>query len=136
MAGCAHHRAMETCARVDYVGIGCSGASASLSASPSPRSRRSRASPRCKGGARCSASSVTPVAPSLLFYIVGLLIYATQVPERLVPPRVGRAMDSVGAGSHALWHVCIVLAMRAHREGIKEIGRRAGVRGCVVGGGM
>lgn len=77
---------------------------------------------------------VSPIGSSLLFYIVGLVIYAAQVPECLLSPRVQRAFDAVGMGSHAVWHVCIVLAMRAHREGIREMGRRAGVAGCAVGG--
>ncbi|KAJ7497715.1 hemolysin-III related-domain-containing protein [Mycena latifolia] len=77
---------------------------------------------------------VAPIGPSVLFYIIGLVVYAMQVPECFLPPRVNRMLDTVGAGSHAVWHVFIVLAMRAHRAGIREMGRAAGLRGCAAGG--
>ncbi|KAJ7267561.1 hemolysin-III related-domain-containing protein [Mycena haematopus] len=86
---------------------------------------------------------VAPITPSLLYYLVGLTIYAAQVPERWFgggppPPAprgwVGWASDMCGGGSHALWHIFIVLAMRAHRDGIREMRRVAGEGGCVVRG--
>ncbi|KAJ7883337.1 hypothetical protein B0H13DRAFT_921036 [Mycena leptocephala] len=73
---------------------------------------------------------VAPVGPSLLYYIVGLVVYATQVPERFLGGRggwVGWVSDMYGGGAHGIWHIFIVLAMRAHRDGIREM-RRAGVR--------
>ncbi|KAJ7739071.1 hemolysin-III related-domain-containing protein [Mycena maculata] len=93
-------------------------------------------------GVRVMGAFVAPIVPSLLFYIAGIAIYAAQVPERWVGggtrcgrALVGRAVDLVfGGGSHGLWHVCIVLAMRAHRDGIREMRRVAAEGGCVVGG--
>ncbi|KAJ7141365.1 hemolysin-III related-domain-containing protein [Mycena epipterygia] len=80
---------------------------------------------------------VAPIGPSLLFYILGLVIYALQIPECFLggrgAGRLQRVVDACGGGSHALWHVCIVLAMRAHRDGIREI-RRAAAGGCVAAG--
>ncbi|KAJ7091882.1 hemolysin-III related-domain-containing protein [Mycena belliarum] len=187
MSGCAHRDSMETCARIDYVGIGWLIAT-SIATIVHHGYACAEAAYHPVGGAClalcfvCGVSGnilpfcqwfnrvenrlwrlgffvgisfsalaplagiaamqgwgtmlrfVSPIGSSLLFYIVGLVIYAAQVPECLLSPRVQRAFDAVGMGSHAVWHVCIVLAMRAHREGIREMGRRAGVAGCAVGG--
>ncbi|KAJ7879149.1 hemolysin-III related-domain-containing protein [Mycena leptocephala] len=76
---------------------------------------------------------VAPVGPSLLYYIVGLVVYATQVPERFLGGRggwVGWVSDMCGGGSHGIWHIFIALAMRtamaSARCGARR--RRAGVR--------
>ncbi|KAJ7908739.1 hypothetical protein B0H13DRAFT_2661866 [Mycena leptocephala] len=81
---------------------------------------------------------VAPVGPSLLYYIVGLVVYATQVPERFLGGRGGRVgwvSDMCGGGSHGIWHIFIVLAMHAHRDGIREMRRAAAEGGCAIRAG-
>ncbi|KAF7295973.1 IZH family channel protein [Mycena kentingensis (nom. inval.)] len=84
-------------------------------------------------------SFMAPVAPSLLFYVAGIVVYATQFPECFLPRdgsknRVLRFLvDRCGAGSHAIWHVFIVFAIRAHRDGIREMRRVAEEGGCASG---
>ncbi|KAF8199856.1 hypothetical protein K438DRAFT_1822649 [Mycena galopus ATCC 62051] len=46
---------------------------------------------------------------------------------------VGWASDMCGGGSHGIWHIFIVLAIRAHRDGIREMRRVAGEAGCAIG---
>ncbi|KAJ7634904.1 hemolysin-III related-domain-containing protein [Roridomyces roridus] len=81
-----------------------------------------------------------PVMPSLVYYAIGIFIYATQIPERWLGggkfkewPWVGRIVDRCGGGSHALWHIFIVLAMRAHRDGLREMRAVAELGGCAIG---
>ncbi|KAJ7063582.1 hemolysin-III related-domain-containing protein [Mycena amicta] len=82
-------------------------------------------------------SFMAPIGPSLVFYVVGLVIYATQFPECLLGGTRSRIVrflvDRCGAGSHAIWHVFIVLAIRAHRDGIREMRRAAAEGGCAAG---
>ncbi|KAJ7883344.1 hypothetical protein B0H13DRAFT_1890428 [Mycena leptocephala] len=81
---------------------------------------------------------VAPVGPSLLYYIVGPVVYATQVPERFLGGRegwVGWVSDMCGGGSHGIWHIFIVLAMRAHHDGIREMRRAAAEGGCAIRAG-
>ncbi|KAF7294676.1 IZH family channel protein [Mycena indigotica] len=92
-------------------------------------------------GLDATLTFMAPVAPSLLFYIVGLVVYATQFPECLLGPDGSRGknkvvrflVDRCGAGSHAIWHVFIVFAIRAHRDGIREMRRAAAEGGCAAG---
>ncbi|KAJ7045923.1 hemolysin-III related-domain-containing protein [Mycena alexandri] len=84
---------------------------------------------------------VAPLCPSLAFYVAGLFFYAAQIPERWIGggPQaerswVGRVTDMCGGGSHAIWHVFIVLAIRAHRDGLREMRVAAAEGGCAVGG--
>ncbi|CAK5265484.1 unnamed protein product [Mycena citricolor] len=79
---------------------------------------------------------IAPVVPSFLFYILGIAFYATLTPERLIRSkgRLGRVRDWFGGGSHAIWHVFIVLAIRAHRDGIREMRRVAMQGGCAAVG--
>ncbi|KAJ7680726.1 hemolysin-III related-domain-containing protein [Mycena polygramma] len=188
MAGCAHRGGMETCARVDYVGIGwliatsiatvvhhgyaCaerasewfpslsfvpftltsrSAARRSLADAPSLFSQLWRlaffvgisfsalaplAGIAALQGWDTMIRFVAPIGPSLLYYIAGLVIYATQIPECFIGARggwVGRVVDGCGGGSHAIWHVFIVLAMRAHRDGLREMRRAAVEGGCAAG---
>ncbi|KAF8574133.1 hypothetical protein K439DRAFT_1642424, partial [Ramaria rubella] len=53
---------------------------------------------------------IRPLFPSLASYALGLLFYAFRFPECAVPRAWGwgRALDCVGGGSHALWHLFIV----------------------------
>lgn len=44
-----------------------------------------------------------------------------------------RSLADAHPGSHAIWHVFIVLAMRAHRDGIREMRRAAETGGCAIG---
>ncbi|KAK7005892.1 IZH family channel protein [Favolaschia claudopus] len=80
---------------------------------------------------------ISPVVPSLLYYIMGIFVYATMIPERFVGGRggwVGWVGDMCGGGSHAIWHVFIVLAIRAHRDGLREMRRAALEGGCAIRG--
>ncbi|KAJ7217692.1 hemolysin-III related-domain-containing protein, partial [Mycena pura] len=199
MAGCAHRGVNETCARVDYVGIGwliatsistvvhhgyaCAEAAAAIGAFLAYHpvgaaclllclvcGVSGNILPFCEWfnrvenrawrvaffvGLSLSALAplagiaalqgwdammrfVAPVGPSLVFYFVGLVFYAMQIPECFigVNGRRGRlvhiAIDLCGAGSHAIWHVFIVFAMRAHRDGIREMRRAAEEGGCAA----
>jgi len=49
---------------------------------------------------------------------MGLIFYATHFPERVVPRRWARLFSWIGGGSHAIWHMCIVLAISLHRSGL------------------
>ncbi|KAJ6625748.1 hemolysin-III related-domain-containing protein [Mycena sp. CBHHK59/15] len=169
MAGCAHQRAMELCARLDYVGIGwlisisigtivhygyaCHpGAGAPFLAlcfvmgvagnvlpfmewfnKVENRLWRlafflvlsfSALGPLAGIAALHSWDEmrrfVAPVTPSLLSYALGLFFYATQIPERFLPKHA-RWVDWVGGGSHAIWHVFIVLAMQQHGAGLRSL---------------
>ncbi|KAJ6489554.1 hemolysin-III related-domain-containing protein [Mycena vitilis] len=203
MAGCAHRGGMETCARVDYVGIGwcvysyvfflpamnavaapfawmmdltstlaawpayhpvgaaclllCAAAGVSGNVLPfcawfnrvenrlwrlaffvgiSFSALAPLAGIAALQGWDAMIRFVAPIGPSLLYYIAGLVIYATQIPECFIGARggwVGRVVDACGGGSHAIWHVFIVLAMRAHRDGLREMRRAAMEGGCAAG---
>ena len=75
---------------------------------------------------------IAPIVPSLASYVVGLAFYATHFPECVLAPRLGGWLDWCGGGSHAIWHVFIVLAIRLHREGMEEM--KAGIgEACGVG---
>jgi len=72
-------------------------------------------------------SYMGPLWPSLGSYMVGLVIYALHFPERFLPESVRKKFDIVGAGSHAIWHCFIILAIYLHlwametmRNGIVE----------------
>ena len=77
---------------------------------------------------------ISPIVPSLASYIVGLVFYATHFPECVLAPRWPGArcwLDWLGGGSHAIWHVFIVLAIRLHRLGMEDM--KAGIgETCVV----
>ncbi|EUC58338.1 hemolysin-III-like protein [Rhizoctonia solani AG-3 Rhs1AP] len=51
---------------------------------------------------------IGPLVPSLLSYLTGLVFYATHFPECCFPGWFD------WAGSHAIWHVFIVIAIREH----------------------
>ncbi|RDX47877.1 HlyIII-domain-containing protein [Lentinus brumalis] len=72
---------------------------------------------------------ISPIAPSLVSYIVGLLFYATHFPECVFASRWPsmRWLDFLGGGSHAIWHVCIVLAISFHKQGMQLM--RGGIGG-------
>jgi len=70
---------------------------------------------------------ISPVWPSLVSYILGLVFYATNIPERFLSPRHSHWLDFCGGGSHAIWHAFIVLAISQHRAAISAM--RQGI-GC------
>jgi hypothetical protein len=126
---------------------GRNGASSSFSVSASPASDRSGTCLCYPDRPQRSASSVSPprgpsslvsaetdckctagpLIPSFMSYIVGLVFYATHLPERLLAPRWRQHLDFFGAGSHAIWHVFIVLAISQHKSGIESM--RTGMAG-------
>jgi len=72
---------------------------------------------------------VYPISPSFASYIAGLMFYATHFPERYLASRWSHShlLDYLGGGSHAIWHVFIVLAISQHKSGMAEL--RNGIRG-------
>ncbi|EKM54205.1 uncharacterized protein PHACADRAFT_174704 [Phanerochaete carnosa HHB-10118-sp] len=69
---------------------------------------------------------IRPLVPSLLAYIAGFVFYATHFPECvLARPGETHWLDWLGGGSHAIWHVCIVLAIALHRHAMDSM--KAGV---------
>ncbi|KAH7888863.1 hemolysin-III related-domain-containing protein [Phlebopus sp. FC_14] len=61
---------------------------------------------------------VNPVWPSIISYLIGLIFYATHIPERFLSDRYSHWLDWCGGGSHAIWHAFIVLAISQHRTAI------------------
>ncbi|WFD22688.1 inc metabolism membrane protein [Malassezia equina] len=59
------------------------------------------------------AKFFSPIVPSIVSYVVGVVLYAFRFPERLAPGR----FDLIGH-SHQLWHVAIVLAIFFHYRAI------------------
>jgi len=64
---------------------------------------------------------IGPVIPSLISYIIGLVFYATHVPERFLSEKWRTRLDAIGGGSHAIWHCFIVLAVSQHRAAIGSL---------------
>jgi adiponectin receptor len=63
-----------------------------------------------------------PVGPSIVSYLLGLGFYATQIPERfVVDKKLAHWLDSIGVGSHAIWHVFIVLGMSQYKAAIERM---------------
>ncbi|KAG9316747.1 hemolysin-III related-domain-containing protein [Chiua virens] len=67
------------------------------------------------------ASIPGPVWPSLISYLIGLVFYASHIPERFISDRWSRSLDWCGGGSHAIWHIFIVLAISQHRTAIASL---------------
>lgn len=55
------------------------------------------------------------------WYVLGVVFYALQIPERFWPG----AFDLFGS-SHQLWHICVVLGALQHLEGCLSYARLAG----------
>jgi len=70
---------------------------------------------------------VSPVGPSIVSYLLGLVFYATHIPERFIASdgKWSHWLDYIGCGSHAIWHAFIVLAISQHRAAIA--GMRKGI---------
>eukprot|EP00918_Siedleckia_nematoides_P006723 GHVU01014658.1.p2 GENE.GHVU01014658.1~~GHVU01014658.1.p2 ORF type:complete len:136 (+),score=3.38 GHVU01014658.1:1313-1720(+) len=64
---------------------------------------------------------MSPVVPSLISYIVGLIFYATHIPERFISAKWSRYLDKIGGGSHAIWHCFIVLAVAQHKAALRMV---------------
>jgi len=63
----------------------------------------------------------SPVCPSLISYLIGLVFYTTHIPERFISERFSHWFDWCGGGSHAIWHAFIVLAISQHRAAIASL---------------
>ncbi|TFY50255.1 hypothetical protein EVJ58_g11124 [Rhodofomes roseus] len=177
MAGCAHPKGMELCARIDYVGIGwlisasvgtvahygfqCETTThdiflslclvMGISGSILPfmdwfnqyeyRNFRiafflalafTSVAPLATLAYLHSASEMSafirPVTPSLLSYVAGLVFYATHFPECYLSSRwaYSHVLDRIGGGSHAIWHVFIVLAISQHKAAMPHLKRGIG----------
>jgi len=175
MVGCAHHRSVEVCAQIDYVGIGWL-ISASVGTvvyygfqcNPSVGNiflvfcfltglagnicpfmdwfnqyeyrlwrivfflalAFSAVAPLAAlavlHSTREMFAFMAPVVPSLISYVVGLLFYASHVPERFFSEKWRRRMDMCGGGSHSIWHCFIVLAVSQHKAAINAL--KAGIK--------
>ncbi|OBZ70865.1 Uncharacterized protein C30D11.11 [Grifola frondosa] len=66
---------------------------------------------------------ISPIAPSFASYIAGLVFYATHFPECYLATRWPTVhwLDWLGGGSHAIWHVFIVLAISQHKSGMAQM---------------
>jgi adiponectin receptor len=81
---------------------------------------------------------ILPIIPSLASYVFGLVFYAAHFPEcvwsshshqqeeeteksRDHASTNGRWTDWIGGGSHAIWHVSIVVAILLHRRVIPKL---------------
>ncbi|KAL5524033.1 hypothetical protein ACEPAG_8206 [Sanghuangporus baumii] len=80
-------------------------------------------------------SFISPISSSLLSYVIGLVFYATHIPERFVAlynERMARWTDWIGGGSHAIWHAFIVLAIYQHKWGMREMKLGVDGEGCLI----
>ncbi|KAG2045925.1 hypothetical protein BDR06DRAFT_985718 [Suillus hirtellus] len=92
MAGCAHPQGMELCARIDYVGIGCTVTFLSLAfTATAPMAALAYLQSPAE-----MLAFVNPIWPSITSYLIGL--------------RYSHWLDWCGGGSHAIWHIFIVIA--------------------------
>jgi len=173
MAGCAHPKGMELCARIDYVGIGWL-ISASVGTvvyygfqhcrpdvgnaylvcclmtgiagntfpffkwfdqteykhyriafflSMALTAAAPLATLAYLHSPRQMLAFINPVWPSITSYLIGLVFYATRIPECFLSERYSHWLDWCGGGSHAIWHVFIVIAIGQHHAAIAEFRR-------------
>ncbi|KAG2148637.1 hemolysin-III related-domain-containing protein [Suillus bovinus] len=66
---------------------------------------------------------INPIWPSITSYLIGLVFYATHIPERFLSERYSHWLDWCGGGSHAIWHIFIVIAIGQHHAAIAELRR-------------
>ncbi|OSX66071.1 hypothetical protein POSPLADRAFT_1043570 [Postia placenta MAD-698-R-SB12] len=73
-------------------------------------------------------SFMRPIVPSLVSYVAGLVFYATHFPECYLSSRWAHShlLDRFGGGSHAIWHVFIVIAISQHKAAMSELKRGIG----------
>ncbi|KAF7324425.1 putative G-protein coupled receptor [Mycena venus] len=69
---------------------------------------------------RAMASFVAPILPTLASCGMGVIFYALHIPERFLTPggKWARRLESVGGGSHAIWHAWIILGISQWREAL------------------
>jgi adiponectin receptor len=81
-------------------------------------------------GAHWAYVFYAPIAKSIIVYLVGAVVYASQIPERWFPGKV----DYIG-GSHNLWHFAVLGGILFHYVAMQEFFagafERAG-NGCAV----
>jgi len=78
-------------------------------------------------GAEVVFNFINPVGPSILSYLLGLGFYVTHIPERLIVDKeMARWLDFMGVGSHAIWHLFIVLGMSQYKMAMERM--RNGMR--------
>ncbi|THH33312.1 hypothetical protein EUX98_g875 [Antrodiella citrinella] len=72
-------------------------------------------------------SFLSHIAPSVGVYTLGFLIYVSHFPEGLLNSKSEHHwLDWVGGGSHAIWHVCVVVAISLHRGGMYRLAQGIG----------
>jgi adiponectin receptor len=79
-------------------------------------------------------SYVAPIVPSLASYVLGLGFYASHFPECWVSRKENGPYWTDWIGSHAIWHVCIVMAIWLHRTAIAQLTKGIGGEQCDVWG--
>ncbi|KZP22033.1 HlyIII-domain-containing protein [Athelia psychrophila] len=63
-----------------------------------------------------------PIGPPILSCTVGLVFYATHVPERYITGyKFSHWLENVGLTSHAIWHLFVVLAISQHKFAISHM---------------
>lgn len=69
---------------------------------------------------------ISPVLPSIISYLVGLVFYSTHFPECFFPGRFDYC------NSHAIWHLFIVVAIRAHWRAVEFLQTDAPNHVCIA----
>ncbi|PSR78756.1 hypothetical protein PHLCEN_2v7291 [Hermanssonia centrifuga] len=114
MSGCAHPQGMELCARVDYVGIGWL-----ISASVGTLVYYGF---QGHDDARNSFLMVC-LLMGVLGSIFPFMDWFNDLKYRCYVTRPGHThwLDWLGGGSHAIWHLCIVVAISLHRRAMDDM---------------
>lgn len=77
---------------------------------------------------------ILPIVPSLASYVLGLVFYACHFPECWISRKGNASQWTDWIGSHAMWHVCIVMAIWLHRMAISQLTKGIGGEQCDVWG--
>ncbi|KAH8814659.1 hemolysin-III related-domain-containing protein [Flagelloscypha sp. PMI_526] len=64
---------------------------------------------------------ISPIATSLLCYVIGLVFYVTHIPECWMSEKWVKRFDVIGGGSHCVWHLFIVAAVALHKAAIPQL---------------
>ncbi|KAF7288885.1 hypothetical protein MIND_01404400 [Mycena indigotica] len=66
---------------------------------------------------------LSPFLRSILLSTLGIVFYSNHLPERFLDPsgKVARAFNSIGLGSHAIWHVLSVLSIVEWRNALAVV---------------
>ena len=63
-----------------------------------------------------------PITYSLYWFFAGFFVYASHFPECVfVTEGKPHWLDWLGGGSHALWHICVVLGVAFHKAALQEL---------------